>query len=476
MTTLLNKIIVAICLFGLSSTVYAASEPRELAPALPAHESDLNDPENGEDAPKPSISVASVDKLSIAGMGPLEDGHGGLSSSIWKGSSKEPANSLLELNHTGIANDTLLSLTTRLLMTQATPPAGVNDDWFLARVNMLVALGQDEKAEQMIATLPSSMITEGLKELHAELLLIRGETNTACALVAAGLENHTAGDQALLFWKKLSIICTAVAGKHDEAMIGLDVLHEQTPHDDLFFHEAIRKIGDKTIVIKSLPKKWSLFDIALLRLSGDSEKLKDKVDSLPPVALKYLAIDNSLDIKLREKFNTRTLQLGITPVKEANKLQEQPFSKPLASDVTTLIASLTAAKPVNDADNAVIARLALDEGASIQDSRRVQRLLTLMEPFGYKVPTSVWQKLFTRKNRFDGEAPASMLIERLHEASLADRKGEVILLSGLIMAEIDADKASDLALLPVIKALKTAGFEKEARGIAVSAVKSYSAH
>jgi hypothetical protein len=96
-----------------------------------------------------------------------------------------------------------------------------------------------------------------------------------------------------------------------------------------------------------------------------------------------------------------------------------------------------------------------------------------MQVFGYTVPDAIWEKLFVHKNRFDGESPPAIWVDRITQAAQANRKGEVILLAALITGVSDVDKVNDLALLPVVKALKQVGFEKEARQIAYSAVKMY---
>jgi len=181
----------------------------------------------------------------------------------------------------------------------------------------------------------------------------------------------------------------------------------------------------------------------------------------------------NVEVKLREKATARAQQIGIMPVPESNRPPEQPFAKTLASDVSTLVTALGSGnKQANDADNAVIARLSLDD-AGISDSRRVEKLLTLMQLFGYKVPDATWQKLFAHKNRFDGEVPPAILIDKINQAALAGRKGEVILLAALITDGNEVDKASEIALIPVITALKMVGFEKEARVVAYDAVKAY---
>lgn len=96
-----------------------------------------------------------------------------------------------------------------------------------------------------------------------------------------------------------------------------------------------------------------------------------------------------------------------------------------------------------------------------------------MEPFGYQVPPEVWDKLFVHRERYDGELPPASLVSRMTDAANAGRRGEVIILAALVAGGGDLEHASDLVLLPVVKALMAAGFEKEARDLVYAAVKSY---
>ncbi len=443
----------------------APAYPRNTGPALGGDTSD-------DDTAPPSISVATIEKPSLEGFGTIDQSSGGLPASIWKGSTREAAETLLEEVHAGVANETLMNLTGQLLMTQAAPPQGPSlQDWFILRVQTLITLGADDKAGQMLASVPVSMSTDAIRRLNAELLLLHGDTDNACKLSASITPDihSTSG----VFWEKLIIMCKARSGKYDEAMVAMDILREENQLTDPFFQEAIHKLGDKTATIKSIPKNPTIFDVALLHLTGDTDKLKERLDNVPPVVLKYLAQDATLDIKFREKALGKAQLMGVMPVKEGSKLPEQPFAKPLASDVSTLVRALGSGKAPNESDNVVIARLALDEGVAVQDSRRVQRLLTLMQPFGYKVTPAVWQKLFEHRLRFDGDVPPASLVSQLNDAAQTGRKGEVIMLAALIADGNDTDKLPDLALLPIVKGLIAAGFEKEARQVAYSAVKGY---
>ena len=430
------------------------------------------EPEVGyEEKPSPAISVGNVEKPSLDSFGLIDSKNGGFPETIWNGSSKNTSEELLQSLTSGVANETIHSLLTKLLLSKANAPAGESkNDWFSIRVATLITIGEDDKAAQMLAITPQSLKTQTLAQLEVQLKLLRGEYDNVCSqpkFDIATLNNNDA-----LFWQKINIICQIKAGKQDEAMVGLDVLHEAHQADDSFFQDEIRKISDKNFPAKHTPNKLSLLDVSLLRIAGDVERFKDKLDAFPPVAFKYLATDAGLDIKLKERFENKAIAVGVLPAKEGTKTPEQPFAKNIASDITTLVNAFGSGNPINESDNGIIARIAVDE-ISITDSRRIQRLLSLMQEFGYKVPASTWGKLFTKKTRFDGEVPPAIWVEKLNDAVIAGRKADVIILTALIADGGDVDKIGDLALLPIVKSLKSAGFEKEAHQIAYSAVKSY---
>ncbi|MEI7669501.1 MAG: hypothetical protein WCJ33_05420, partial [Pseudomonadota bacterium] len=167
----------------------------------------------------------------------------------------------------------------------------------------------------------------------------------------------------------------------------------------------------------------------------------------------------------------KALQLGIIPKNDV-KNPEQPFAKTLASDVASLVKTFGTGNPPSEADMAIIKRLDI-KNIGINDGRRITRLLSLMEIFGYKIPHEIWYGLLKHKNRFDGEVPPAFLIDMLNKAVAENRKAEIILLSSLLANGNDSDKMSDLVLIPVVNALKTSGLAKEARDIAYKAVANY---
>ena len=461
---------ISLCvLLAYSTSIGAAqeNEPHELILQKPLSSSphtlsqEDNDVGYEEAAPVP-ITMSESDKPPVDNFGILKNGV--IPIDIWKNTSIEQAKELFSFFRTGIANPDLRELVTNLLLAQTEPPKGsTGNNWLDARVAVLLALGQEEKLLALTKALPSSVTTPYIAQVKTELMLLHNEYDQACV--------HNANANNDVFWQKLGALCLAHAGKTDEVMLALDVMHESTPNDP-FFQEAIRHINQKSFVIKSFPASFTVFDFALLRLSGETNSLKERLESVPLLALKYLANDTTIDQKLREKAMTRAVGLGIIAQASVNKLPEAPFAKVLASDVTTLVTSFSATQPINEADNAVIARLQL-ANAGIQDARRLQKLLSLMQIFGYKVPDTTWQILFARKSRFDGEIPPAYLIDHLYQSAFTKRRAEVVILSALIANANDMDKLSDIALIAIVTSLKNNGFEKEARLLAVSALTGY---
>lgn len=474
MSGFLNK--ASLLLFTALVAPAYAQVPHTLVPPPRDDQAIVSDthPDDSADRDSPRITAAPIAAPSIQGFGTFEAT--GNMADLWTGVSLDTAETLLGYFRVGIADPVLRDLTVRALTAQATPPQGAaspdaplqgaGPNWLDDRVQALIAIGEGDKAASLLDSIPASMITPSLRKTQAELTLLRGDTDNACRLAGSADED--------VFWKKFAIFCDAVHGKGDQAMVGVDLLRESSPKDaDLFFQEAIRRLGDPKSDVKNLPRQWSLFDVALLQAAHATDRIKDRIDQIPPPALLAISNDKDTDPKLREKANLRAQQTAMTPVPDSNKLPEPAFTKSLASDVSTLVASLESGAAPNAADNDVIARLAIGDGAAVQDTRRVQRLLTLMEPFGYHVPPAVWRTLLARKIRYDGDVPPAMLLARLDQASEAGHKGEVILLSGLILGSTETEHASELALRPVIVALKRAGFGVEARRIAASAVHRY---
>lgn len=422
--------------------------------------------------PAVTIDVSTLEEPSIDELGTLQESDSGLPTNIWKGSNYTSASALLTWVKAGIANEALRAQVINLLLSRATAPEGSKGNWLAKRAEALVALGEEDKALQLLGAVPPKLAPPPVKKLQAQLILLKDDITSACQMAE---EQSLKAESETAFWQKFNIICKAQAGKYDEANLALDLLRESRAKDDLFLQDIVHAFSDKKFQIKNLPANISLLDFAAIKLAGELDRIKDKLDSLPPVTLKYILAIPKLEQKFFEKAQSKAVASGMIAPGKAVTPPPMPFATPLASDVTSLVNALGAGNPPSEADNTVIARLAVDAAAATQDTRRVTRLLSIMEVFGYQVPASVWDKLFDRKGRYDGVIPPAALMDRLNAAATAGRKGEVLMLAALILESEDVEKVHEIVLVPVIKALYGTGFTKEAKSIAYDAVQNYRA-
>lgn len=474
MTYFLNSRLCAaltLCIAFASATATAATAeaPRETL-AFPT----ATPPASSAATPPPSIDTAPISAPSPDELGLIQEQNGGLTYTVWQSSTMTTAAPLLAWVKSGVAYEPVRTLVISLLISQAKAPEGSsNGEWLLLRAEALVALGAEDKAAQLLSAVPPALATPRIKQLQAELLLLKEDTVAVCAMGAA--EINKAVEVVDPLWQKLNILCKAQAGRRDEASLALELYRELHATDDTFLQEVLHAFADKQYQVKSIPSPLELFDFAALQLAGQTDRLKDRVETLPPVTLKYLLNQPKLDPKLREKVESRAIITGMLPPNPSAKSPPLAFANSLASDITTLVNALGSGNAPSQAESTVIARLALDNSTATQDTRRTLRLLSFMEIFGYEVPANIWEELFKRKGRFDGEIPPALLFDKLAAAQQAGRRAEVVMLSALILESADVEKLHEAVLLPVIKALNTAGFTKEARSLAYDAVQSYRA-
>jgi hypothetical protein len=80
------------------------------------------------------------------------------------------------------------------------------------------------------------------------------------------------------------------------------------------------------------------------------------------------------------------------------------------------------------------------------------------------VPEEAWEQVIDSLPASRRLAPSALLLERLRLAGLSSRKGEAVLLALSVMGEDPGLQAE------TIRALRQAGFEKEARALAREAL------
>lgn len=108
--------------------------------------------------------------------------------------------------------------------------------------------------------------------------------------------------------------------------------------------------------------------------------------------------------------------------------------------------------------------------ASQAEIKRLLRLYNLLEMFGYTIDEDARQQQVSQRLNYSVEMPSPALLTMLDEAYKYGHTGEMLLTAMLAMGGGDLSRTSDEVLLKSLKSLSAAGFNKEARRIAVQSV------
>ncbi|MBB4264662.1 hypothetical protein [Roseospira visakhapatnamensis] len=210
---------------------------REIAPP-PGGLSDSERGIPGDGAPA-SAGPASVPIT----LGAVRIGPGGLPAEPWVGTPLNQAVGLVATLPVGGSSPVVADLRRRLLLTEQMAPGATQAavlDLLRARVAVLDRLGAPADAVLALTDpVPPAMRDEALDRARLRALLLEARDQPACALAAKVGAGHAAA-----LWQQAAVHCALLAGKADQAMLGLAVLREMGgTADDAFFRLAERLAG-----------------------------------------------------------------------------------------------------------------------------------------------------------------------------------------------------------------------------------------
>jgi hypothetical protein len=97
-----------------------------------------------------------------------------------------------------------------------------------------------------------------------------------------------------------------------------------------------------------------------------------------------------------------------------------------------------------------------------------ERLLALLDGTAAELPASAWSDLLQPSLQHQGPVPATAVWRGLHAASAEQRRGETALLALHLLGGAPGEAFPE-AVVESLRALRAAGLDREARGIAVAA-------
>jgi hypothetical protein len=235
-----------------------AAAPSEAAPApVPGSAAPVAPGAPAEAAPS-GIQVAPLAPVDPEWTGTLGEDRGGFPPTLWQGTPRSVVLALVPALPV-TTSPTVQGLERRLLLANALPPAGREDSsGFLAfRAEKLLAMGFVEDASALLQAAPGR--SEALDRARIELKLLSGDRDAACQGVGEAIRRHQG-----LWWERALVACNALAGKREEAALGLSLLREQNAPRDAAFDALIDALGGRQAKLPPLPQPTPLH-LALLQ-------------------------------------------------------------------------------------------------------------------------------------------------------------------------------------------------------------------
>lgn len=209
----------------------------------------------------PRVTVQGLSAIDPSGAGLIAQGSGGFGSNLWAGSGRSSIASRLAQLPTAPSSPAMQGLMRRLLLTAASPPAGVappEEPSLLAlRLAKLIANGWISEAATLAAQSPRD--DSFARQAWAEALLLQGREADACGDTTS--LRQSSNDP---YWLKLRALCYILQKDTPSALLTLEVMRERGVIDDAFFALAAALSEGAAVKVAALPAPTGVH-LALLK-------------------------------------------------------------------------------------------------------------------------------------------------------------------------------------------------------------------
>jgi hypothetical protein len=299
-------------LSALQAQVPLGPQPQPAAPPPPV--------EAPVTAPPPDrIQVQELASVNPNETGLIDDSHGALGAGLWGGTSLGLITRGLPMLPNQAGWRSLRSLELRLLESPASLPAGKQggEPVIGLRAGKLAAMGASDAAAQLLSHMPSPQMSPTLRRQQVDGALLAGDNAGACANEPA-LRAALPGDN---YTQEVQIFCQFVAGKGNEASLGIDLLRDQKLKDPAFFAAADTlsglPAGKTDWVSQSSPVAVAMAILAKLPLPDQA------VNGAPPILLPALVRAPTLSPDAHLAATERSVALGVVQPDALRKLYEE---------------------------------------------------------------------------------------------------------------------------------------------------------
>ena len=177
-----------------------------------------------------AIEVNPLEEIAPDSIGILGPEAGGFGVEMWWGSQRQVVARLLRRLPETMNSRELHSLARRLLTSIAAPPTGQFEgadeegpSLLTLRLERLLALGEIQHVNDLLALVPSHRETESAARLRVDAALLAGDYAEACRRIRKSIALH----HQIVYWQKAMVFCHMAVAEVDQMMLALDLLRER---------------------------------------------------------------------------------------------------------------------------------------------------------------------------------------------------------------------------------------------------------
>jgi hypothetical protein len=171
------------------------------------------------------------------------------------------------------------------------------------RIERLSAMGDVAAVDSLLKVAPGRDTDYALLKAETDVLFLSNDNARACPLIASQIRNIDTP-----YWQKAFIYCQVLAGEHDKASLGTDMLRETGDKDEVFFGLFNTLTDVEKFKLTSLenptPLHFSMIRAAKVKLP------KDVTSSNNPAVLKTIATSPNAEAALRIDAAERAEAMG----------------------------------------------------------------------------------------------------------------------------------------------------------------------
>ena len=249
-------------------------------------------------------------------VGLLDENRGGFGIDMWRSTSLALLERVLPSLPMGTPSPAMQDLARRLLLSDARAPAGegLGSNLLAIRIERLIAGGETEAANQLIALAAARAPDPALARAEVDGFLLAGDNAGACARISDAVRGNSDP-----YWLKGLTFCRALRAERATARLAVDLLRELGETGDEAFFVLVRALnGDPAARIESLTEATPLH-LAMMR-AANMEIPADAVAGAPPAVVRAIAAAPNASDEVRLDAAERAAAAGILPVERVSQI------------------------------------------------------------------------------------------------------------------------------------------------------------